>query len=213
MFTIDLLKGQGLPMKSRPTGVAISAVAIAVPLIVAMVMLGVYLRNRIIISIEKQKIARCEADIGKLADTVKQQESFERDRSVYSNCLSEVKSCIGGYTQWSPVLAVVAENMPDSVVLTGLDVKQHSIKKKVPKKGDPEKTVDVEVPVRTLRISVSTKTQANSDEAVRNFRARLLSPALLGPKLENINVSQESGAVSGESVVIYQIDCIFKPGM
>lgn len=192
---------------------AISAVAIAVPLIVAMAMLGVYLRNRIIISIEKQKIARCEADIGKLADAVKQQESFERDSSVFGTCLSEIKSSIGGYTQWSPVLAVVVENMPDSVVLTGLDVKQHSIKKKVPKKDDPNKTVDVEVPVRTLRISVSTKTQANSDEAVRNFRARLLSPALLGPKLENINVSQESGEVSGESVVIYQINCIFKPGM
>ena len=192
---------------------AISAVAVAVPLIVAMVMLGVYLRNRIILSIEKQKITRCEADIGKLADAVKQQESFERDRSVFSTCLSEIKSSVGGYTQWSPVLAVVVENMPDSVVLTGLDVKQHSIKKKVPKKDDPNKTVDVEVPVRTLRISVSTKTQANSDEAVRNFRARLISSALLGPRLDNITVSQEAGEPGGESVVIYQIDCIFKPGM
>jgi hypothetical protein len=200
-------------MKSRPTGVAISAVAVAVPLIVAMVMLGVYLRNRIILSIEKQKIARCEADIGKLADAVKQQESFERDRSVFGTCLSEIKSSIGGYIQWSPVLAVVVENMPDSVVLTGLDVKQHSIKKKVPKKDDTQKTVDVEVPVRTLRISVSTKTQANSDEAVRNFRARLISSALLGPRLDNITVSQEAGELGGESVVIYQIDCIFKPGM
>ena len=45
MFTIDLLKGQGIPIKSRPTGIAISAAAVAVPVIIAIVMLGFYLRN------------------------------------------------------------------------------------------------------------------------------------------------------------------------
>jgi Tfp pilus assembly protein PilN len=213
MFTIDLLKGQGLPMKSRPTGIVISAVAVAVPVIIAMVMLGVYLRNKIIISVEKQKIAMLETEIGKFSELVKLQESFEKDRAVHSSCLSEVKSAIGRYTQWSPVLATVVENMPDSVALTALEAKQHFIKRKVAKKDDPNKTTEVDVPVRTLRMSVCASPQSDSDEVVRDFRARLRSSEFLGPKLENITVSQESGKLEGQDIVIYQIDCVFKPGL
>ena len=213
MFTIDLLKGQGLPMKSRPTGIVISAVAVAVPVIIAMVMLGVYLRNKIIISVEKQKIAMLETEIGKFSELVKLQESFEKDKAVYSSCLSEVKSSIGRYAQWSPVLVTVVENIPDSVTLTALEARQRSIKKKVPQKDDPQKTIDVDVAVRALRASVYASPQADSDEVVRNFQSRLRSSAFLGPRLENITVSQESGKLEGEDIVIYQIDCIFKPGL
>jgi hypothetical protein len=213
MFTIDLLKGQGIPIKSRPTGIAISAAAVAVPVIIAIVMLGFYLRNKIIISVRMQETARCETEIGKFSEFVKLQESFEKDRGVYSNCLAEVKSVIGRYAQWSPVLATVVENMPDSVVLTVLEAKQRSIRKKVPQKDDPQKTIDVDVPVRTLRMSVCASPQTDSDEVVRDFQARLRSSAFLGPRLENITVSQESGKLEGKEVVIYQIDCVFKPGL
>jgi len=213
MFTVDLLKGQGLPMKSRPTGIIISAAAVAVPIIIAMVMLGFYLRNKIIISVQSQEIARWETETGKFTELVKLQESFEKDKAVYSSCLAEVKSSIGRYAQWSPVLATVVENMPDSVVLTVLEAKQRSIRKKVPQKDDPKKIIDVDVPVRTLRVSVCAGPQTDSDEAVRGFQARLRSSAFLGPRLENIAVSQESGKLEGQDIVIYQIDCVFKPGL
>ena len=213
MFTIDLLKGQGIPIKSRPGGIAIGAAAVAVPVIIAMAMLGIYLRNKIIISVQKQEIARWESEIGKLSELVKLQESFEKDKDVYSNCLSEVKSVIGRYAQWSPVLATVVENMPDSVTLSALEAKQRFIKKKVPQKDDSKKTTDVDVSVRTLRVSVCASPQAQNDEVVRDFQARLRSSAFLGPKLENITVSQEPSKIESKEVVIYRIDCIFKPGL
>lgn len=213
MFTIDLLNGQGIPIKSRPTGIAISAVAVTVPVIIAIVMLGFYLRNKIIISVRMQEAARCETEIGKFSEFVKLQESFEKDRGVYSNCLTEVKSSIGRYVQWSPVLATIVENMPDSVTLSALEAKQRSIKRKVPQKDDHQKTTDVDIPVRTLRVSISASPQADRDEVVRDFQSRLRSSAFLGPRLENITVSQETSKVEGQDIVIYQIDCVFKPGL
>ncbi len=213
MFTVDLLKGQGLPIKSRPTGIVISAIAVAVPVIIAMIMLGFYLRNKIIISVQKQEITKWETEIGKFSELVKLQESFEKERTVYSSCIAEVKSSIGKYVQWSPVLATVVENMPDSVTLSALEAKQRFIRKKVPQKDDPKKTNDVDVPVRTLRVSVCGSPQAHSDEVVRDFQSRLRSSAFLGPKLENINVSQESSKLDGQDIIIYQIDCVFKPGL
>ena len=213
MFTIDLLKGQGLPMKSRPAGIAVSAVAIVVPLIVAIVMVSVYLRNRIIISMERQEIARWEDKIEKLSELIKEQESFERDRAAFGNCLAEVRSNIGRYTQWSPVLAAVVENIPESVMLNSMEVKQSVLKKKVSTKGDAQKTSTVDVPIRTLRVSVSANPQAISEQTIRDFRARLLASAVLGPRLDTVTVSQESGEIDNQQVVIYQIDCVFKPGL
>jgi Tfp pilus assembly protein PilN len=213
MFTIDLLKGQGIPAKSRPEGIAIAAATLAVPVIIAIVMFGLYLRNKIIISVQKQAIANYETKIGGLSDAVELQKSFENEKNAISGCLSEASTSLGRHTQWSPVLATLVKNMPDSVVMTELEVKQSSVKRKVPKKDDPEKMIDISVPVRTLRIKVCGSPQSDCDKAVRDFRERLRSSTLLGPKLENIRVSQRLGTLESREVVSYQIECIFKPGL
>jgi Tfp pilus assembly protein PilN len=211
MFTIDLLKGQGIPIKSGPWGLVIAAMAFVVPIFVAMVMLGFYLVDRIVISEKKQAIVNYERYINKLSHAVKLQESFEKEKNNINSCLSEALSSAGKHTQWSPILATVVENMPDSMVLTRLEVKQRSANKKVPQKDDPNKMIDVGVPASTLQMSVSGRSQANNDKAVKDFKDRLRLSALLAPKLEDIIVSQKSDTFEGQDVVSYEIDCIFKP--
>jgi Tfp pilus assembly protein PilN len=213
MFTIDLLRGQGIPMKRRPWGVAIVTMTVAVPIFVAMVMLGFYLGDRIVISVNKQAIIKYEKYINTLSDAVKLQQSFEKEKDSINSCLSEALSSIGKHTQWSPILATIVRNMPNTMILTSLEVKQRSTRIKVPRKDDPEKMIDVSVPVRTLRMSVSGRPQANNDKAVKDFMDRLRSSALLASKLEDVKVSQKSGTLEGQNVVSYEIDCVFKPAL
>ena len=210
MFKIDLLKGQGVPMKSSPGGIAIAAVTIAVPLYVFIITFGFYVNDKTYMSVKEQEIARCQSVIDKLSDAVELQESLEKEKTAYGARLLEVKSSINRYIQWSPVLVTLVENMPNSVMLTGLEVKQHSVRKKVPKKDNPQEMIDQNVPVRILRMSVSGSPQYNCDKAIRDFRDSLLSSAFLGPRLENIGVSQESGTLEGRDVASYEIDCVFK---
>jgi len=209
MFTIDLLKGESIPIKSKPEGIAAATATFAVPVIVAIVMFGFYLINSIAISIQKQEIVNYETKTNELSDAVELQKSFEKEENVINSSLSEVSSSIGRHTQWSPVLVTLAENMPDSMVLTNLEVEQRFVRSKVPKKDDPQTMVNINVPVRTLRLSVSGKPQDNWEEAVRDFRDRLRFSTVLGPKLEDIRVSQHVE----KDVVCYEIDCIFKPGL
>ena len=213
MFTIDLLKGRGIPIKSRPEGIVIAAVTLVVPIIIAIIMFGFYLNNSIVISIQKQKIVNYKTKIAGLSDAVELQKSFEKEKNVISSSLSEVKSSIGRHIQWSPILATVAKNMPDSVVLTKLEVKQRSVKRKVPGKDDPKKMIDITVPARTLQMNVSGSPQYNSDKAIRDFRDSLRFSTLLGPDIEDIRVSQKSDTLEGRDVVSYEIDCVFKPGL
>jgi len=213
MFTIDLLKGQNVPVKSSPGGIAVAVATVAVPLTVEIIMFGFYLNNKIVVSVNEQKIARCQTEIGELSDAMEMQASSEKQKATYGNHLSEVKSSINKYTQWSPVLVTLVENMPNSLMLTKLEVRQHTVRKKVPQKDNPEEMIEKNVPVRTLRISVSGSPQYNCDKAVRDFRDSLRLSAFLGPKLDNIGVSQESRTLEGKDIASYDIDCVFKASL
>jgi Tfp pilus assembly protein PilN len=213
MFTIDLLKGQGIPAKTHPKNIAVAAVGIVVPIIIALVMFGTYLHNKIIISIQKNTIANYETKINGLSGAIELLKSVEEKKASYNNCLAEVSGSLDRHTQWSPVLVTLVENMPSSVVLTTLDVKQRSTRIKVPQKDDPKKMIDASVPLRTLQMTVAGKPKTNCDEAIRDFSERLRSSTTLGPKLENIRISQGVCKLGDEETTSYQIDCIFKPGL
>jgi hypothetical protein len=211
MFTIDLLKGQGVPMKSGPWCVAIAIMAFVVPILVAIIMLGLYASNKIVIKVTKQEMVNYENGINTLSEAVKRQESLEKGKNNMNSCLSEALSSAGKHIQWSPILATVVESMPDTMVLTKLEVKQVSVNEKVPQKDDPNKTVVVSVPASSLLMSVSGRSQANNDKAVKEFKDRLRLSSLLAPKIEDIVISQRTETLDGREVASYDIDCIFKP--
>ncbi|MHC4640204.1 MAG: hypothetical protein ACYS32_01065 [Planctomycetota bacterium] len=213
MFTIDLLKGECTPRKSSPGSVATAATAAFVPVFIAIAMLGFYLLNRIFISVQASAIASYETKISKMSDAINQQQSLEEEIKTYNDCLSEVSSNLDRHVQWSPTLVTLVENIPDSVMLKSLNVKQQSTRMKVPQKDDPTKTIDVFVPVRSLQMTVVGLPESNCDDAIKNYSEQLRSSSVLSPKLENIRISQGVGKLKDKEVISYQIDCIFKPGM
>ncbi|MBN2592832.1 MAG: hypothetical protein JXA81_04935 [Sedimentisphaerales bacterium] len=212
MFTIDLLNGQAIPLKSKPGSLAIIVISAAIPVMAAVGMLSFYHRTTIAISAKEQEIAECQAEIDKLSDAVEMLQVLEKTKTAYGSCLFEVKSSIKRHTQWSPVLTTLMENIPDSVVLNSLVVEHDTVRKKVPKENNPKKMEDIDVLVRVLRLTVSGGQQSDNDEAVRDFRDRIRASAFLGPRLEKIGVSQRSETVDGQDVVSYDINCILKPG-
>lgn len=210
MFTIDLLKGKGIPIKRRPWGVAIAALAFVVPILAAAVMFGFYISNKIVIRVMTQELVNYEKNIETLSDAVELQREFETEKSNINNCLSEAFSSIRKYTQWSPILAIIAENMPDSMILTKLEVKQRSVQKRVPQKDDPGQTTTVNAIARTLHMNITGRPQASNSKEVKNFKDRLRHSALLAKELEEIKISRQPDILDGQDVVSYEISCIFK---
>ncbi|MHC4617505.1 MAG: hypothetical protein ACYTEQ_07100 [Planctomycetota bacterium] len=213
MFTIDLLNGRGVPIKSRPERIAVGAAALAVPVVVGMIMFGAYLSNSIGISIAKEAIANCEAMTGELSDAIEFQKSFEQEKDNINRCLLEVSNSLGRHTQWSPVLQTLVDNIPASLVLTRLEVKQDSTKVKAPAEDDPGKMVDVSVPLRKLRLSVSGTGEHKCEEDVRDFRDRLRFSEVLGPRVQDIVIAHKPDKLDNREVVSYEMSCIFRPGL
>jgi hypothetical protein len=213
MFTIDLLKGQGIPARSRPENIALTAVTLAVIAISAAIMFGYYMHNSIVISIQKQEIASYETRINKLSKAAALQKAFEEEKKVVNGCLSEVATTISKHIQWTPVLVEIIKNMPDSIQLTGINIKEDIVKKKAPSKNKSGETVDIDVPVRILQINACENSGPGYGQSIRDFQERLRASPLFSSRLDNISVSQGADKLKGQDVVSYQINCAFKPGL
>jgi hypothetical protein len=221
MFTVDLLKGHGRPVRTRPKGVLIFVATFAVPMMAALMLAGFYYRNKVVISINQQNIANYTTQTERLADAVKLKESWDTDKANLNNCLADVGTTIGRHTQWSPVLVSLVENLPESVVLSGLEVRQATVKKKAAAKSSStgekdkkDKKVDTNVTVRTLRMRICGNPNSDFDREIKAFRDRLLASNAIGGKIEDVVIaSQGNDTLDGRDVIAYDIDCIFKSGI
>ena len=212
MFTIDLLKGQGIAAKSKIEHIVVASLTISVPVIVVIVMLSFYLSNGIAMAMDKQQAANYEEKIVKFSKAIKTQESFENEKEAICCSLSEVSSSIDRFTQWSPVIMTIVENMPDSMILTKFELKPRKVKRLVPQKDNSGNMINTGVLINILNVSVCGSPRTNYDEEVRAFSDRLSSSELLKESiLEEIRISQKADKKLGQDVVIYEMECIFGP--
>jgi hypothetical protein len=212
MYTIDLLKGEGIPIPACPGGIALACLIVVIPLLLGLGLTSVYLDGQVVISIEKQQLSRLEAATGSLSAAVKRKESLEQEKAQTAGLLSDIKAALGGYTQWSQVLTALVENLSDTLVLTRLEARQDTVRRKIPAQDDPARKVDVSVPVRTLKLSVCGRQAGTALEAVQTFQEKLRSSPAISPVLDTITVSQNTAVMDSQEAVMYELECVLKTG-
>ncbi len=213
MFTIDLLKGQAIPIKSKPGGIAVMAGAIAIPVVALIILVNSYLTGSVALAVGKQQIVSYSNQTSKLTDAVAMQKSFEEEKSVQLGCLYEVSANIGRHLQWTPILVTVVESMPDSMIINSLEVNRESERRQIPKKDDPTKMIEGSVLFKRMLISITgdPRQNRNNDESTKLFCERMRSSEVLGPMIDKISVNQKTKKNRGQGELSYEIDCVFKP--
>lgn len=209
MLSIDLLKGQGIPMKSRPGGAALLAISIAVPLIVTMTLLGNYVRGSIILSTHKRTLKNVNIKLAKLSLEVKYDESDKAEINEIKECFKEVHDILQQNIQWSPIMEIIAKKLPETLVISELVVETEKIRKMVPRRDDPTKKISVMIPKNTLKIKLMGIVESNS-RSVLKFKQRLEASAVLKRKIENIRIISHETSDKNENIMFYEIACVFK---
>lgn len=212
MYTVDLLMGEGIPIRSRPGGIALACLIVVVPLLIGLGMTSFYLDGRIILSIEKQQLSNIESASGVLTQALKRKESLENEKASASGVLSEIKTAVDGYTQWSPTLTSLVESLSDTLVLTRLEANQSTVQRKVPAKDDPTRKVDVSIPTRTLKLCVCGRQAGTALDAVQTLQENLRTSPVIGPILDTITVSQSVSMLDNQEAVMYELECTLKTG-
>jgi len=212
MHTIDLLKGEGTPAKATFGTVCLVAAIVVVPILAGSVMAGRYLQNREVIAIDQEAVTRAQEVIERHKGDVAFKEQMEQRQAGVNAKLAEVKSCLGGYVQWSPVLVTLAENMPAGMVMSRLAAETRQSRQIVLKDNDPNQPVNVTISKKVLVLDLAGSPGGNYDGVVRAYGDRLKSAPVLGPRLENIVHSQKPGEFGDVKTVIYTMELVFKAG-
>jgi hypothetical protein len=210
MHKVDLLNGQGIPPRTTFVTIAIIVLMVAVPFAAAAAMTDRYLQNRETIVIRKQETARYQATVDDLVEAVASKESIEKRGYIIHGKLLEVSSCVGDYVQWSPILETLAKNMPPKMVMSKLSAKSRLEKRRVPKRYEPGKTIDVPFSKRTLVLEISGDLPGNYETLVRDFRNQLKSDPGLGPKLKDITASKKPFGTGDDKTVSWTMNLIFE---
>jgi hypothetical protein len=209
LLTIDLLKGQGIPTRSNPEKIALMAMTVIIPTFMSIAMFGYYWKNNVLISIQKQKIENIQKNIVKLAAAQSLLDKSEKEKKFRNDCLSEVSKSISKEYLWTPAIVEIVKLLPDSVLLTSLEIKVNNMKKMIPSKtGGAE--VEVLIPVKRMRISVAERTPGQGPE-IKKFQDNLRSSEFFSPLLESITASQGIASNKDKDAVSYQVECSFKP--
>ncbi len=203
VFNIDLLKGQGIPLKTSPQAIAIVAAAIVVPFIIIAIMLGVYLNNRVSIPIMEHEMAVYNQKMQTLSEGVNAQKMFYKDRDSISACAPEAASAVRKFAAWSPVIQAVAENVPGAMVLNSFAGKYSVVKSQ--QGGD--------FICREIEMGVTGSAKASWDEEVKAFRGRLLENSVLKSRLQDIPVGHQSSKGGEKDSISYDMRMIFKSSM
>ncbi len=211
MFTIDLLKGQGIPARSRPEGIIATAVTVVLPVAIAITMLGIYLSNRVVINIQKREVSGYEKKIAGLSDEMRAHKQYEQRKGAVQQRISETAEAISGRQQWSDILATIVENLPDSLVLERMAVESKATKIKVADVKNSKKKRNKTVMRRTLHLTLGGAAGEVSNREVQAFRDRLKVSKVLGPQVEDIPVSQRVEMVDDQEVITYEMKCVLRP--
>ena len=211
MFSIDLLKGQGIPARSRPEGIIATAVTVVLPAAIALTMLGIYLSNRVVINIKMKEIAGYEKKIESLSDEMKAHKKYEEQKGAVMQRISETANAISDRQQWSNILVTIVENLPDSLVLERMAVESRVNRVKITDPKNPEEKKDKNVMMRTLLLTLGGSAGEVSNSEVQAFRDRLKDSKVLGPQVEDIPVSQRVEMKGDKEVITYEMRCILKP--
>jgi len=211
MFTIDLLKGTCVPAKSKPGGVALATIPFLVPAVIAIITTAYYIQGRSLITMNETIITNTDRKIARFEADLDFREDINQQIAGINRCLTEVSGAIGQYNQFSGVLQVLVENMPDSIILKELEARRRIIQKNVPNKTNPDEMVRATFVQRTLLISVCGASHADSDRSVKQYIYRMRNSEALKPLVEDIRIAT-SGAdeFEGKNVTCYEIDCLFK---
>jgi hypothetical protein len=205
MFTIDFMKGQGLPKKSRPVDAAVFAVAVAGCALVLCVVGVQYFCNAMELRSKEQTLANAEAKLKDGAGEKGSRVSADADIAVYKQGRGEIASSIGRYVQWTPVLRDLAETLRPAMLVNELSVLRTVKKVKVTSVKDAEKKVDYEIINRILKGDIYEFVSEDNDVEVKKYLASLRRCEWL----ENVYLAESGDAeYDGKSVKNHIINCM-----
>jgi hypothetical protein len=199
MYQIDLLKGEGRPIKSEPWAVALVGAPTLIPLITAVVLIGSYVANGIAITNAQEQMTKIDARIAAMAETKQKRDTARGQIESATNCVGEIAAAMKMHMQWSDIISDVSRSVPANVVIYKLAATR-----------DTRSQAAAKTCKFTLLIGAYDTGEAGG-KSIQKFIDTLKTSKVLGPKIDSIRpISNQNGTFGGRDVAVLDIECVLK---
>jgi len=208
LYTIDFLKGQGLPIRSKPGQIVRSSIPFLVLVIGAVFLASSYLSNQVLIHPLRAKLASYAEDTEFLEVAHFIQENQQQQNTI-QGILTEVSQSVFYHRQWTPVLVEVIETLPETLILNHLAVQRQSLRQR--EQNAEGKPVDVTWYQYTLEIGTESNQGLEANAIIQEFVHSLRTSDFLASQIDEMTVvSKQNEDNDSDNNMRYQIDCVFK---
>jgi hypothetical protein len=210
MFSIDLLKGKGLPQKLEVRKAVLKAVPILIPLLAMGVFAASYQRDTSTLRAQRQALADNQRQIAQYTKDVMEYNKIDAQIKGLEKCLNDISKALSYRIQVSDLLTELVGALPESIFMYEMNMSRSAVNEKIQQEGSAEVKQRLVIR-RQLKLVLCGYDPEKSDVAVQDYVGELgKSPLLTGLFVEMKPSARQQGEVDGRPAIYYEIDCVLR---
>ena len=210
MYTIDLLKSNGLPAKSNTKNAATVGFLFSVPIVIFIMMVGSYAQSKMSIEGDRQTLNHYQNRFGNLKSYIAAEELIIERRNVLNESLRDVKDVLDNNIQWTSSLSTIESLLPQTLAMGRMEIKVKAIQTPVPQKKNPKTKINITKYKRILTLYLHSASKIDPDSSVTKFKNNLANSPLLKTQIGDITISSRKPEnIDGIDVMSYEMNCTF----
>ncbi|MHC4385534.1 MAG: hypothetical protein ACYTEU_01050 [Planctomycetota bacterium] len=210
MFSIDLLKGKGLPQTFDVKTSVLKTVPILIPLLAITVFAASYQRDRAMLNNQQQTLKSNQQQIEQYTKDMAEYNRVNTQIKGMEKCLKDISKALSYRIQVSDVLVELVQSLPDSIFIYEIKLDRNAQRIKDQQEDSAEVKQRLVVR-RQMQLVVCGYDAEQSDAAVQDYVNKLEQSPLLSEIFVEIKPSaRQQGEVDGRPAIYYEIDCVLQ---
>jgi Tfp pilus assembly protein PilN len=210
MFSIDLLKGKGLPEKIDPKRLALKALPILIPAMAIMVFASAYQHDRASLRTKQQLLDSNQQQLSLYTEDIAEYNKINSKIKGMQKCLNDISKAMNYRVQVSNILVELVQVLPENIFIYEMKLDRNAAQKKVqhPDSGEVKQQLVVR---RKLDLVLCGYDGDRSDAAVQEYVNALKQSPLLTEVFTEIKPSaRQQGEVDDRAAIYYEIECVLR---
>jgi hypothetical protein len=205
MFEIDLLNGEGLPVKSQPWAIALATAPFLIPLVAIVFLISCYVTDGITIRSMEEQVGKIDTRLAGMTSLRSERDMAQAQITAAARSSEEIARSMKGCMQWSDVVSEISNHCPGDLVLYKISANREKITQR------PDDSGKAMVSYKFTIMMGAYDTGGTGGVSVSKFINSLKSSAVLGPRIESIKpISNQNGTFKERDVAVFDIECILK---
>lgn len=209
MFTIDLLKGKGLPVKSDIKRTVLKAVPMLIPVMMVGMFVSSYSQKCILVNAKETAIKQNDLQIEELSGCMREYSKVNSRISEMRKCVDEISKALSYRVQMSDMILELINILPGGIFISEMEMDRQLTNEKYVIEATNE-TKQRPVVHRKLVLELGGFQGADSDQAMQEYVEALKQSPMLSSTFREIKpASRHQAQLDKKTATFYTIECMF----